>query len=485
MAETSTIIQSAVIFFRFKFPLNAGDFNQMLLGGYNPGILNGFELSKDVTNMIVNLNPGSALVSDANLAMTRHNTPSLDVIKVNSATVSSILTDHAGNPNKNRVILWYEYATDTAISSKVHLDLIDPTSPPYWVGTTEVKNYIILGDIVWKGDTIDSFDYSMRDYCQINEDLLHALLPDTIGLRYFSTTTPGENQIKLVKHNHFTTDKYRLDNIGNVTLVSSNYRPTGILLDTVWKSSPKVNTHYYAFLCLDTSGAVVLKFYSDTEADWDNVLFPLQFNGVRVDYPFHRFIGEFYTGSWSGTPSYIPTYADSFYDSFLNCPRGDIRMFSGKGPTTAGFPPLGWAVCSYTNSLTIPGCPNLEDKFILQVNATSGVRVTGGQTLGSVTLNVVSAPKLLATDHLAHHHDTIATHTHGEASGYHFVYYDSGHFPHGWDGAGSFGALHEGTTTGADSLGGHTHADFGNSVGTQTRLDVTPPFYKLIYAIKL
>jgi microcystin-dependent protein len=272
---------------------------------------------------------------------------------------------------KTRVIMWYNWDTVESTSSVVNIDAVDPTDVSL-VG----KKYVILGDLTFSGSNITKIDYTYRDYSAINEDFINFYMPSNIGIRWSPNFT-GNTHIQLVYNKQICTSKYRLESLvsgGTVTKDGSVFYPNG----TAWKSVINTGTSYYVFLCLEIDETVTVRIYSSADAGWDGS----KFVGLNKDFPFHKFIGQFVTGG-SISPV-IEILSNSFYDSFLDCPRGDIRMFSGVSV------PLGWTICDGIN-----GSPNLKSKFIVGADLISSQYSSNTFTISANTVTLPGAGLLV------------------------------------------------------------------------------------------
>ena len=144
-------------------------------------------------------------------------------------------------------------------------------------------------------------------------------------------------------------------------------------------------------------------------------------------------------------------------DRSSSIPSGLIAMWSGA---TAAIP-TGWAICDGTN-----GTPNLAEKFIIGTGGSTATGATGANDLSDI-----ESLTLLETNLPAHTH-TISS--------------DGGHTGHPSSAAGA--------TSGTDvefpdatltNRGAHDHGGTTGSVGDDTALDVSPPYYALAFIMKL
>lgn len=182
---------------------------------------------------------------------------------------------------------------------------------------------------------------------------------------------------------------------------------------------------------------------------------------------------------------YLEDYIISIKDAV-----GVIKMYDGAAWTDNVTMP-GWYACIAANSGV--GCPNLVDKFIL-----GGIFADKGTTGGSAT-------KTIAEVNLPSHVHS-ANHTHTASSGNNSVgHTHTANHTHTVSTTGNAGALTDfmlgdssGSTknitlnvnTGAESAA-HTHAITVNTTtmntgaaGSGTALDITPPYYKVLFIRK-
>lgn len=156
-------------------------------------------------------------------------------------------------------------------------------------------------------------------------------------------------------------------------------------------------------------------------------------------------------------------------------PRGIITMWSGRITDI----PSGWALCDGTN-----GAPDLRDRFIVGArqddSAVAKTNVTGSltQSGGSTTISIDNLP--------AHVHGagTIST----NISGSHAHTYNDGQW------LGSYEDPGIGYTSGGSRViipasdavaGGHPHVISGSTASTGSGNIYLPPYYALIYIVKL
>jgi len=153
----------------------------------------------------------------------------------------------------------------------------------------------------------------------------------------------------------------------------------------------------------------------------------------------------------------------------LAFPRGMIMMFNGT------VIPDGWAICDGNN-----GTPNLIGRFVLGASASGGV---GGISFASGKVNIT-----LNTGQLPSHSHTLSSN--GEHT--HFVL-DNG--PNGIANRRSNSGSDNGTSwgTGSDfqstnqisTYPNGTHSHTVGSTGSGNAIDITPPYFTLIYIMKL
>lgn len=146
---------------------------------------------------------------------------------------------------------------------------------------------------------------------------------------------------------------------------------------------------------------------------------------------------------------------------------GSIAMWNNAISTTL---PTGWVECNGGTSNGIV-TPDLRGKFVICAGTTYGQGSSGGSITG--TLTVSSLP--------SHTHGTITT-----------AFFSHSHGVRGYNaGSGSTGNL-KGGVEGQDSIftgsegGAHSHPiGATDTFGTGTPFSILPPYYALIYIIKV
>jgi len=145
---------------------------------------------------------------------------------------------------------------------------------------------------------------------------------------------------------------------------------------------------------------------------------------------------------------------------------GSIAMWNNAISSTL---PTGWVECigGTSNGITIP---DLRERFVICAGNTYSQGSSGGSITGNLTVN--SLP--------AHTHGTVTTATFSHA-----------HSIKGFNaGTGTTGNLTGGTDGSAivlsGSEGAHSHPiDATDTFGTGTSFNILPPYYALIYIIKV
>lgn len=145
-----------------------------------------------------------------------------------------------------------------------------------------------------------------------------------------------------------------------------------------------------------------------------------------------------------------------------------------------------WLVCDGGSDLHGGNVPNLSNRFIMGVTSVSAAKKTGGATTTSATSTsgTVGATTLTNTTSGSHQHYNGVADEEGDA----YVY---GRTTSGTPGSATRGITNEGEprtyqgltspTTTSGTAGSHTHSFTGTS-HTHT---ITPPYYSLIYLVKL
>lgn len=179
----------------------------------------------------------------------------------------------------------------------------------------------------------------------------------------------------------------------------------------------------------------------------------------------------------------MPNVGDVIRASDVAIPAGSVIPFynvtlSGRYPIFWGQTEAdtGWVVCDGGSDLHGGTVPNLTNKFIMGTNTVSGAEKAGGSTTTSSTSTsgTVGATTLSATTSPNHKHNLVTTSIASvvnNTTGYAVTYVNAG-------------TLQTNTTAislTSGSSGSHTHSFTGSS-HTHT---VTPPYYTLIYLVKL
>lgn len=162
--------------------------------------------------------------------------------------------------------------------------------------------------------------------------------------------------------------------------------------------------------------------------------------------------------------------------------QGRYPIFWGKSA-----PDTGWLICDGGDDLNGGTVPNLLDKFILgttdvtKAKETGGSSTTGNTTAGGTISNTAAGGTIGATTLTT---GQIPSHTHT------FNQYAGG--DGGPSSPGSWGSRQytKWTTDAAGGSGSHTHSISGAShnhtfTGSPHSHSFTPPYYKLVYCVKL
>ena len=159
-------------------------------------------------------------------------------------------------------------------------------------------------------------------------------------------------------------------------------------------------------------------------------------------------------------------YTDIELDKLLddiNNYKGIIVMW-GKDPTTI---PTGWALCDGTN-----GTPDLRNRFIVGAGKTYAIGDKGGATTVTLTTNQMPS----------HNHEGTAAaggeHTHEVEMASMTAKY------HVKD-AGRYCRTLDSDVYTTSSAGAHTHSMEINNAGSNGAHENCPPYYALVYIIKL
>lgn len=163
--------------------------------------------------------------------------------------------------------------------------------------------------------------------------------------------------------------------------------------------------------------------------------------------------------------------------------------FSGRHPIFWGEtePDSGWIICDGGSDLSGGSVPNLSDRFILgttdaaKAKETGGSSTTGNTTAGGTISNTAAGGTIGATTLTTRQ---IPSHTHT------FNQYAGG--DGGPTSPGSWGSRQytKWTTDAAGGSESHTHSISGAShnhtfTGRPHSHSFTPPYYKLVYCVKL
>ena len=163
-----------------------------------------------------------------------------------------------------------------------------------------------------------------------------------------------------------------------------------------------------------------------------------------------------------------------FYNVTLS---GRYPIFWGKSEADTG-----WLVCDGGSDLHGGNVPNLTNKFIMGTNTVSGAKKTGGSTTTSSTSHshtgTISGASVGATTLTV---STIPSHTHNIRIG------DNVHYSGSYATNSSY-SQRNCVSTATGSSGSHTHPLSGtatiSSSGAHTHT-ITPPYYTLIFCVKL
>ncbi|WP_302806774.1 hypothetical protein [Cloacibacillus porcorum] len=169
--------------------------------------------------------------------------------------------------------------------------------------------------------------------------------------------------------------------------------------------------------------------------------------------------------------------------------------FSGRHPIFWGktAADAGWVICDGGDDLNGGTVPNLSDRFILgttdaaTAKETGGANTTGNTTTGGTVANNVAGGTVGATT-LSQAQMPSHGHTYKDYYGYSggdLLTYGRGGGETAW-----YAPARTGTSNAAGGSGSHTHGFTGAShghtfTGSAHNHSVTPPYYKLVYCVKL
>lgn len=150
-------------------------------------------------------------------------------------------------------------------------------------------------------------------------------------------------------------------------------------------------------------------------------------------------------------------------DMDIGMPDGTIVMWSGAVTDI----PDGWVLCDGTN-----GTPNLQDRFILSINAGENPGATGGEHEKMLSaVNLPSHTHAFTTNYAGNH--SHGTRVENEDD------FDRGNSQGGVDNFGGNGRGLESTTD-----GNHRHSGTTNATGSGAAFDIRPQFFKLAFIMK-
>ena len=242
---------------------------------------------------------------------------------------------------------------------------------------------------------------------------------------------------------------------------------------------------------------------------WKTFTFDSDFgDGLRItNYKISVPEYEGATASTTGTSGLVPPAAAGQQESFLtgggeykpvkSMPSGAVIPFAkvnlgGPDNRTPIFwgqsePDTGWLICDGGSDGRGGSVPDLRKKFIMGANGVGDAGQTGGATSATPTISVKNASTGVKTQGTTLTTSTIANHAHR---------LNLQQYKFGGDGIANYGfdsSLPTVTPLGdrIENTGGsnsHAHGvtdPTHTHTATASEISITPPFYKLVYCIKL